>query len=71
MPITARAQRFWRGLVARGSLSSPAQQAIELQPIRDRRFWKSPARPALTEVAAAHAKNVTLLVQLVGSSSDF
>ncbi|KAF8833956.1 WD40 repeat-like protein, partial [Paxillus ammoniavirescens] len=55
-PIATRVQRFWRGLFARGSSSSPAQQAIELQPIPDRRFWKSPARPALTEVAAARAK---------------
>ncbi|KAF8834965.1 WD40 repeat-like protein [Paxillus ammoniavirescens] len=57
VPIVARARRFWRGLVAHGSSSSPAQQAIPLQTIQDRRFWKSPARPALTEVAAAHAKN--------------
>ncbi|KIJ09184.1 hypothetical protein PAXINDRAFT_17718 [Paxillus involutus ATCC 200175] len=56
-PISTRVQRFWRGLVTRRPSSSPAQQGIELQSVQDRRFWKSPARVPLTEVAAAHAKN--------------
>ncbi|KAF8834156.1 WD40 repeat-like protein [Paxillus ammoniavirescens] len=60
--IATRAQRFWRGLFARGSSSSPAQQAIELQPtgIQDRRFWKSSVRIPITEVAAGHARTVAV-----------
>jgi hypothetical protein len=58
-PVATRVQRLWRGLVARSSSSPPAQQAIELQPIQDRRFWKSPVRIPVTEVAAAQARNVT------------
>ncbi|KIJ08958.1 hypothetical protein PAXINDRAFT_172698 [Paxillus involutus ATCC 200175] len=46
-----RVQRFWRGLVARRTSSSP-QQGIELNEMQDRRFWKSPVRTPVTEVAA-------------------
>ncbi|KAF8839815.1 WD40 repeat-like protein [Paxillus ammoniavirescens] len=56
-PIATRIQRFWRGLVIRRPSSTSAQQGIELQPVQDRRFWKSPLRSPLTEVATAHAKN--------------
>ncbi|KIJ13545.1 hypothetical protein PAXINDRAFT_13670 [Paxillus involutus ATCC 200175] len=50
-------KRFWHGLVGRRSSSSPPQQAIELQPIQERRFWKFSVVTPVTEVAAAHAKN--------------
>ncbi|KAF9222336.1 WD40 repeat-like protein [Gyrodon lividus] len=52
-PIIKRIQRFWRGLVAPRSPSSPSQPAIELQPIETHRFWKSVVRTPVTEVAAS------------------
>ncbi|KAF8836599.1 WD40 repeat-like protein [Paxillus ammoniavirescens] len=59
---TGHVQRFWRRLVTRHSASSPAQQALEHHPIRHRRFWKLSVGTPVTEVAAGHAKNVTLSV---------
>ncbi|KAF8835699.1 WD40 repeat-like protein [Paxillus ammoniavirescens] len=52
-PVSAmkRVQRFWHGLVARRS-SSPRQQAIEVDGVQNRRFWKSRIRAPVTEVAA-------------------
>ncbi|KAF8836006.1 WD40 repeat-like protein [Paxillus ammoniavirescens] len=64
VPVGTRTQHFWRRLVSRHP-SSPAHQAIELQPIQDRRFWKFPARPALTEVAAAHANERVVVARSV------
>ncbi|KAF8833066.1 WD40 repeat-like protein [Paxillus ammoniavirescens] len=70
VPIGARVQRFWRNLVARRSSSPSGQQAIEPQPIRARRFWKHPIRIPVTEIAAGHAKNVILSIQLMGSLTN-
>ncbi|KAF8833428.1 WD40 repeat-like protein [Paxillus ammoniavirescens] len=70
VPIGARVQRFWRNLVARRSSSSSGQQAIEPQPIRARRFWKHPIPIPVTEIAAGHAKNVILSIQLMGSLTN-
>ncbi|KIJ13546.1 hypothetical protein PAXINDRAFT_13671 [Paxillus involutus ATCC 200175] len=65
MPIGTRVQRFWRGLVARRFSSSSSQQPNPLQPIQDRRFWKSPDRIPLTEVAAGHARNPVVVARSV------
>ncbi|KIK77810.1 hypothetical protein PAXRUDRAFT_165677, partial [Paxillus rubicundulus Ve08.2h10] len=50
-PAVKHVKRFWHEVVAPHSASSPAQQAIELQPIQDRHFGRS------TEVTAGHAEN--------------
>ncbi|KAF8839806.1 WD40 repeat-like protein [Paxillus ammoniavirescens] len=63
VPTGTPVQRFWRGLVARRFSSSSSLQPISLQPIQDRRFWKSPNRTPLTEVAAGHARNPVVVAR--------